>query len=81
MTNTLWIDEFKDSKDEIEEDTGFVCYESMPGDQLVFYGTSDKLDEFKTAIGTNAPTGSIAMAMDTGKKYMYSALKDAWYEL
>lgn len=77
----LWIDEFNDIKKTIEEDTGFVCYEAMPGDQIAWYGTSDYFDDFKTAIGANCPTGSIAYTMDDGKKYMYSALKNTWYEM
>lgn len=77
----LEISEFKELKMNIEETTGFVCYEGMPGDQLVWYGTSDKLDEFKTSVNDILPTGTIAFTMDNVKKYIYSSFKKTWYEL
>lgn len=67
-------------KKEIEAETGFTAYEVQPGDQQTWFGTSDKFDDFKTAIG-NPRTGTIAYTMDNSKKYMYSAYKRTWYEL
>ena len=65
--------------DEVAQTTGFVCYETQPGNQLVFYGTSDKLSEFKTKVGNVLPTGTIAYTIDDGETTMYSRFKEAWY--
>ena len=70
-----------DFKKELEEETGFVCYEVQPGDQTTFFGTADKFEDFKEAIGQIFNTGTIAFLMDTGKRYMYSKYKDNWYEI
>lgn len=70
-----------DFKKELEEETGFVCYEVQPGDQTTFFGTSAKFDDFKTAIADKFNTGTIAYLMDTSKKYMYSRYTSTWYEL
>lgn len=68
---------------QIEEETGFACYEnpSMSGAQFIFYGTSDKFDDFKTLAGNHFSTGTVASLMDNGKMYMYSAYKNQWYEM
>ena len=66
-------------KKELEEETGFVCYEVQPGDQVTFFGTSDKFDAFKTAVGDLLDTGTIAYLMDNCDSYMYSKYKDTWY--
>jgi len=63
----------------IEKETGFSVYEYTGGSQLVFYGTSDKFEEFKEMIENKVDTGTIAVCMDTGNSYMYSLYKNEWY--
>lgn len=75
----LYSNEFLEFKKNIEETTGYVCYEVQPGDQQTWYGTEDKLEDVKTALNGHTNTGTIIFVMDTGKKYMYSAYKNAWY--
>lgn len=75
MSNT----EFTALKAEVEKATGFHCYENSTNNQLVFYGTSDKFEEFKRMIGTDLVTGTIAYLMDSGDSALYSALKQTWY--
>ena len=81
MIRQMPIYEFMEFKNRIEKATGFACFETQPDDQAVFYGTSSKFDDFKTAVGKELSTGSIAFLMDTGKKFMYSILADKWYEI
>ena len=64
----------------VEIATGFKCYEGQPGDQQVWYGTSDKFDAFKSAVGNRLPTGSVAFLIDTKTKAFYSKFKNAWYQ-
>ena len=66
-------------KSEVEKATGFHCYENSTNNQLVFYGTSDKFEEFKQMIGTDLVTGTIAMLIDTGDSHMYSSFTKTWY--
>ena len=77
----IYNSELRELKSQIEEETGFVCYEVMPGDQTTFFGTSDMFDDLKTLVGDKFNTGTIAYLMDDGAKYMYSKYKDTWYEL
>ena len=77
----IYNSELRALKNQIEEETGFICYEVQPGDQTTFFGTSDKLNDFKEAVGNKFNTGSIAYCMDTGDKYMYSKYKDTWYSI
>lgn len=77
----LYNNELRQLKNQIEEETGFVCYEVQPGDQTTFFGTSDKWAEFKTLISNKFNTGTIGFCMDTGDRYMYSKYKNVWYEL
>lgn len=70
-----------DFKKELEEETGFVCYEVQPGDQTIFYGTSDKLQAFKTLVADKFNTGTIVFTMDDCVKQMYSKYKNLWYEI
>lgn len=77
----IYSKDMLDFKKQLEEDTGFVCYEVQPGDQTTFFGTSDMFNDFKTAVGNLFNTGTIAYLMDNGAKYMYSKYKDTWYEL
>ena len=70
-----------DFKKEIEEETGFVCYEVQPGDQTTFFGISDEFDDFKELVEDKFNTGTIAFLMDTSKRYMYSRYTNTWYEL
>lgn len=62
-----------------EKETGFRCYEGQPGDQQVWYGTSDRLTAFQNLVGSALPTGSVAFLMDTGVKKFYSKYKNTWY--
>ena len=77
----IYNSEMLEFKKQLEEDTGFVCYEVQPGDQTTFFGTSDKFDDFKTAVGDLFNTGTICFLMDTGKRYMYSKYSNVWYQL
>ena len=77
----IYNSDMRQLKDEIEEATGFVCYETMPGDQSVWYGTSDKFDDFVEMLGTSFNTGTICYLMDTGKRYMFSKAKEIWFQL
>lgn len=65
--------------EEVKEQTGFACYETQPGNQLVFYGTSDKLAAFKELVGNRLPTGTVAYTMDDGESTLYSQFKEEWY--
>ncbi len=77
----IYNSEMLELKKQIEEETGFVCYEVQPGDQTTFFGTSDMFNDFKTIVGNLFNTGTIAFLMDNGAKYMYSKYKNTWYEL
>lgn len=76
-----YSDEMLKLKKRIEAETGFVCYEVQPGDQTIFYGTSDKLQEFKTLVADKFDTGTIVFTMDDCIKQMYSKYKNLWYEI
>lgn len=78
MANFTTIDFIKLQK-EVEETTGFKCYEGQPGDQQIWYGTSDKLASFKLLVNKKLPTGSVAYLIDTKTKLFYSNYKNAWY--
>ena len=77
----LYSNELLQFKKQIEEDTGFVCYEVQPGDQTVFYGTSDKVEALKTLLADKFNTGTIIFTMDDCVKQMYSKYKNAWYDI
>jgi hypothetical protein len=77
----IYSDDLIKFKKELEEETGFACYEVQPGDQTTFFGTSAKFDDFKEAVENKFNTGTIAYLMDTSKKYMYSRYTNTWYEL
>lgn len=77
----IYSDDLIKFKKDLEEETGFASYETMPGDQTTFFGTSSKFDDFKTAVADKFNTGTIAYLMDTSKKYMYSRYTNTWYEL
>lgn len=82
MPETInYSDDLIKFKKELEEETGFVCYEVQPGDQTTFFGTSSKFDDFKDAVSDKFNTGTIAYLMDTSKKHMYSGYTNTWYEL
>jgi len=76
----MYNSEMREFKKQLEEDTGFVCYEVQPGDQTVFYGTSDKLADFIEAVGDRFNTGTIVYCVDTGATKIYSKYKDQWYD-
>ena len=75
----MFDNDFDALVEEVAKQTGFVCYETQPGSQLTFFGTSDKFNEFKTLVSNILPTGTIAYTMDDGESYMYSRYKDEWY--
>lgn len=77
----IYNSELRELKNQIEEETGFVCYEVQPGDQTTFFGTSDMFNDLKTLVANKFNTGTIAYLMDNGGKYMYSKFKNTWYEL
>lgn len=77
----IYNSELRELKNQIEEETGFVCYEVQPGDQTTFFGTSDMFNDLKTLVANKFNTGTIAFCMDNGAKYMYSKFKNTWYEL
>lgn len=73
----------KELRKQIAEETGFECYEneSMTGAQVIWYGTSDEFDNFKTLVGTLPATGTVVDLMDTGAMYIYSKFKNQWYTM
>ena len=75
----MYDDDFDALMERVARETGFVCYETQPGNQLVFYGTSDKLAEFKSLVKNILPTGTTAFTMDDGETTFYSRYKEAWY--
>ena len=78
----VYNSDFLEFKNSVAEETGFTCYEVNPGDQQTWFGTSSKFDDFKAALAeVNTNTGTVAFVMDTGKKYMYSAFTENWYEV
>lgn len=77
----IYNSELRELKNQIEEETGFVCYEVQPGDQTTFFGTSDMFNDLKILVSNKFNTGTIAFCMDNGAKYMYSKFKNTWYEL
>ena len=77
----IYNSEMLELKKQIEEETGFVCYEVQPGDQVTWFGTSDQLSAFKTLVANKLNTGTIVFCMDTGDKAMYSRFKDMWYDI
>lgn len=64
---------------QVETETGFKCYEGQPGDQQVWFGTSDKFDAFKALVAKKIPTGSVAYLVDNQTKKFYSKFKNTWY--
>lgn len=77
----IYNSDMRDFKDEVEAETGFVSYETQPGDQSVWYGTSDKWEDFVELIGNKFNTATIAYLMDTGKRYMYSKYVNTWFQI
>lgn len=77
----IYNQDMREFKDQMEAETGFVCYETQPGDQAVWYGTSDKFDDFKDMIEDKFNTGTICYLIDTCKRYMYSKYTNVWYQL
>ena len=75
----MFDNDFDELVEEVARLTGFTCYETQPGSQLVFYGTSDKLNDFKELVGNILPTGTVAYTMDDGEQIMYSRFEEAWY--
>lgn len=75
------MNEFDSLKLEAETTLGFKCYEDAKSHQNCWFGTSDKFDEFKTLVEGKVETGAVAYTMDDGKKYMYSAYMETWYEM
>lgn len=73
------INEFQKAKVIIEHETGFACYEDMPGQQHTWFGTSDKLDPFKEKAEPWLRTGDIVVLVDTGVSKMYSAFTKQLY--
>lgn len=71
--------DFAEKKIEIERKTGFVCYEDAAGHQNVWYGTSDKFDEFKTLVNNYINTGDMVMLIDTQVSKIYSKFKNMYY--
>lgn len=85
MTN-MSVEDFAKLRKKIEEETGFVTFEPQFGsfapqtsEQMVWYGTSDKLADFKTLIADNVQTGTVAYCIDTKSYEMYSTFKKAWF--
>lgn len=76
----IYNKDFLEFKNTIAEETGFTSYEVNPGDQQTWFGTSTKFETFKTAADGKLNTGTVVYLMDTGKKYMYSAFTENWYE-
>lgn len=68
-------------KSRIEKETGFAFYENsfMTGSQYIFYGTSDKLNDFKELVDGKIPSGTVCYCMDTREMYIYSLYKEEWY--
>lgn len=66
---------------EIEENTGFVCYENanMVKTQYTFYGTSDMFEDFKDLVEDKFDTGTLVYFIDTKQTRMYSRFKETWY--
>ena len=77
----LYNEDMFNFKQQVEEETGFACYEVTPGDQSVWYGLSSDFDDFKTMLENLFPTGTIAYLMDTGKRYMYHRKANTWFQL
>lgn len=76
---TILIDEFNQLRKQVEKATGFATPESNEMAPQTWYGTSDKLAEFKEMIEDYLPTGTVVYCMDTKAYEMWSAFKGAWY--
>lgn len=76
MSSRFDYDSFKAG---IENTLGFKAYEAQHRDQTVWYGTSDKYEEFKIAVKGHIKTGEVVFLMDVGEQHMYSAFKDKWF--
>lgn len=75
----MFDDDFDALMERVARETGFVCYETQPGNQLVFYGTSDMLADFKSLVGNILPTGTVVYTMDDEEVIIFSRYKEAWY--
>lgn len=71
---------------EVEKQTGFHTFQSegmiftpQTADQLVFYGTSDKLEDFKSMLQDYLPTGTMAYCIDNKTSTIWSDFKNRWY--
>lgn len=63
----------------VEAETGFHAFENDRNSQMVFYGTSDKFDDFKMLVANKIPTGTMVILIDTGASGFYSAYTNQWY--
>lgn len=79
MGKVILIDEFNAVREKAEELTGFATPEPTNVAPQTWYGTSDKLAEFKAIVEDYIPTGTVAYCMDTGTYEMWSAFKKQWY--
>lgn len=70
--------DFLDFVDEVASATGFKTY-NKAYEQVTFYGTSEKFEDFKEMVSGKLESGSIAILMDTSESHFYSRYTDEWY--
>ncbi len=73
--------EFNVLQSNVEDETGFKCYEGTPGTQSCWYGTSPFFNDFKSMVANKLATGTIAYLMDTKVKMIYDKFSNAWFEI
>lgn len=77
----IYNEDLLNFKKQVEDATGFICYEVTPGDQSVWYGLSSDYYNFKEMLGDKFPTGTIAYCIDTGARNMYHRKSDTWFQI
>lgn len=77
----IYNEDLLDFKKQVEDATGFTCYEVQLGDQSIWYGLSNDLADFKELLGDLYPTGTIAFCIDTGARHMYHRKTNTWFQL
>ena len=79
MQKFITIFEFNELRKKVEEETGFATPESTEIAPQTWYGTSDKLADFKALVEDYIPTGTIAYCIDSKTYEIWSAYKQLWY--
>lgn len=72
--------DFSVLKADVENTTGFKCYEGQPGEQQVWFGINNNYAAFKEKVANKLTTGSVAVLLDKNlEKHYYYRPTNRWY--